>query len=248
MKLYKARRLHPYSKLSFLLAITGLALALPRLLPLSSLLLLVALTFRAGGRKGFRDWLSGLTPLLYLIPFLFTLNSFFYGSGPPLWSLPLLPLGVTKGGLLKAGVISLRLAVVAGVSLWFARTTEAEELEVAFSKLGLPWKASFVFSLTLRLVPEFKRRFQKIKQSQVSRGLKITGPPWRRVRAHLPLMIPFMAAIVRYGYELGETLRARGFDSEGERSFFVELEIGRRDKFFLLYCGATLASFVLYFL
>lgn len=245
MAIYRASRLHPYSKLLFLSVVTGLALSLPRIFPLASLLILAGVTFLAGGGGEFKALLAQLSPFRYIIPILFVLNSVFYSGGETIWNPYFLPLNITEGGLLKASVITLRLMVVAAGSLWFARSTEAEELEVAFTKLGLPWKLSFVLSLTMRLVPEFKEKFRRIKRSQVSRGLKIEGPPWRRIEAQLHLIVPFLAAIGRYGYELGEALKARGFESDGKRSFFLELEMKVKDYLFCLYSALLPVLFIL---
>ncbi|MFP4589290.1 MAG: energy-coupling factor transporter transmembrane component T [Candidatus Acetothermia bacterium] len=246
MNLYHARRLHPYTKLFFSLVVGVLALVLSRIVSLACLLALLFLTLVAGCRSQFKGLLVQLAPFRYLIPILFLLNSIFYASGQGLWSVPLLPLQFTEGGLVRATIISLRLVGVAAVSLWFARATEAEELELALAELGLSWKLAFVFSLTLRLVPEFKSRFKQIKRSQVSRGLKIEGPPWKRIKAQLPMITPFLAALIRYGYQLGESLKARGFDSGKNKTFYLELKAGKRDLFFSLYAAGALTCFILF--
>ena len=228
------------------MVVIGLALGLPGIFTLGTLLVVIILTLLAGERKEFGKLLSGLSPFSYIIPILFVLNSVFYAGGSKLWNPSYLPFSITMGGITRASIISLRLIGVAAVSLWFARTTEAEELEVALSRLGFPWKLSFMVSLTLRLVPEFKGKFRSIKESQTSRGLETGGSPLSRIRANINLMIPFLASIVRYGYELGEALRARGFELQNKRTFLLELKTTRGDYFFCLYGGLLLAVFIFY--
>lgn len=184
---------------------------------------------------GIGAWLRSLKPIFYLVPFLLVLNTVFYASGTVWWRTPLGPvaLSITEGGFQTALLIAVRLVLIAGVAAWFAGTTDVERFELALVRLGVPWSFAFLLSLTLRLVPEMRRRFRTIETAQRARGLEITGGPVSRIRARIPMLLPFFVAVIRYGYELSEALTARGFDDINERTSLYS--IGHRPVDYTLY-------------
>lgn len=229
----------PRAKLALVVSVVVLALvtaSVPRATVLfAGFAVFVALT----GGLAVGTWLRSMRPVFYLLPVLLVLNSVFYASGAVLWSTPVGPFepGVTAGGIQTAVLIAVRLLVVAGAAAWFAGTTRAEAFEVALVRLGVPWSGAFLLSLTLRLVPEMRRRFWRIEEAQRARGLDVSGGPISRTKARLPMFLPFLVAVIRYGYELSEALTARGFDDIGERTAVVS--IAHRQPDYLLYLLAV---------
>lgn len=220
------RALDPRAKLAFAAVVVVLAVVIPRLDALAALGLLLAVVVAAGRGLTLRDWLATLAPFKLLVPVILVLNVFFYGGGTVLWAAAPagLPLRVTEGGLVTSGVIAGRLLVIAAAASWFASTTEAETFEAGLDRLGVPWSLAFVVSLTLRLVPELRDRYREIEVAQRSRGLSFEGGPLRRARARIPMFIPFFAAVVQYGYDLGEALEVRGYGRSADRTSLVSVE------------------------
>lgn len=218
------RQLDPRAKLAFTVVIGFLAVAISRLASLALIAALLVLVVAAGRGLGIRRWLGFLSSFRVLLPVIIGLNLVFYGGGTVLWRLPVVPLAVTEGGLFTSTLIAGRLVVIAGVAAWFAATTDAEAFEVALVRLRVPWSFAFVVSLTLRLVPELRDRFRTIEEAQRSRGLEVEGGPIRRVRARMPMFIPFFVSVIEYGYELSDALVVRDFDASRRRTSLVRLE------------------------
>ncbi len=213
-------RFDPRAKLALVVAfviaafLTGAIRSQLILLGLFAVIVLV--TDEVGGT----EWVRSLAPLAVLVVFLIGINTVFYASGPAWIAVPIGPveLSLTAGGLQTAGLIAVRLVLVASVAAWFSQGTETGRFEAALTQSGVPWRFAFMLSLTIRLVPELKRRFQAIEDSQRSRGLDFSGGPIARTRARIPMLIPFFVATIRAGYELSTALRARGFDEPGPRT------------------------------
>lgn len=218
------RRLDPRAKLAFTVVLCVLAVAIPRLESLAVVAVALVLLVAAGEGLGLREWLGFLSAFRVLLPVIFGLNLVFYGGGSVLWRAPVVPLAVTDGGLYTSALIAGRLVVIAGVAAWFAATTDAEAFEVALVRLRVPWTVAFVVSLTVRLVPELRDRFRTIEEAQRSRGLAVSGGPIRRVRARMPMFIPFFVSVIEYGYELSDALVVRDFDASRRRTSLVRLE------------------------
>lgn len=238
------RRLDPRSKLAFAVVVGVLAVAVPRLDGLAVLSVALVLLVAAGRGLGLREWLGFLSSFRVLLPAIFLLNLLFYDGGAVLWRLPLVPLAVTEVGVYTSAVIAFRLVVIAGAAAWFAATTDAEAFEVALVSLKVPWSFAFVLSLTLRLAPELRDRFTTIEDAQRSRGLDVGGGPVRRVRARMPMFVPFFVSVVEYGYELSDALVVRDFDASRRRTSLVELEHRPADYLLYAFSLAVLAGFV----
>jgi energy-coupling factor transport system permease protein len=234
------RELDPRSKLAFAGTVAVLAVAIPRLDSLAALALVLTLVVGLGRGLGLREWVGRLAPFKLLVPVIFVLNAFFYGAGDVLWRAPLVPVAVTVGGIETSALIAARLLVVASAASWFAATTDPAEFEVALSSLGVPWRFAFVLSLTLRLVPELRARFRTIEEAQRARGLAVEGGPLARTRARVPMLVPFLASVVRYGFELSDALVVREFDRADERTHVVGVAHGRAD--YALYAAAALLA------
>lgn len=223
--------LDPRSKLALTVAVVAVAVVAETWAPLGGLLAVVVAVVLVGRGFSLREWLGAIGPIFYLLPVLLVLNTLFYAGGASIWTVPVAgyTVGVTTGGVFTSGLIALRLLVIAGVAAWFAATTDAEAVEAGLVRLGVPWTMAFLLSLSMRLVPTMRKRFALIEEAQRSRGLRLDGGPIENARARIPMFVPFLVAIIRYGYELSEALSARGFDSIDGRSTLVDVEHGPAD-------------------
>lgn len=197
------------------------------------------------GEVGVRPWLRTLKPLGLLVVILVVLNTFFYASGPALFAIPVGPwaLSLTEAGVHRAVFIATRLVVIASAGAWFALATDTERFEVALVELGVPWAFAFLLSLTAGLVPQMRERFRTIEESQVSRGLDLSGGPLSRIRARIPMLIPFLVATIRSGYDLSTALAARGFDEPGPRTSITTVDHDRADlALYLLAVGVLVVG------
>lgn len=227
--IYLPSRLDPRAKLFFSITIVILAILSGKIVLLFPLFIFLVIFVALG--SGFTNWLRYLSFFKILVPVLFLINLFFYGKGPPLWGFTIfdLPVKITYRGIYISSLIILRLLIVAGVSAWFALSTESEEFEAVLVKLKVPWELAFIFSLTLRLIPDMKDRFQAIEEAHISRGLRLNGGPIRRIRTRIPMLIPFFASVIRIGYEMGEALKVRNFGCKPTRTYLTSLKATRGD-------------------
>lgn len=239
-------QLDPRAKLGFVVVVSLLAVAIPRIESLAGLAVVLGVVVAVGRGLSVREWIALLAPFKLLVPVILLLNAFFYGGGAVIWSIEPagLPVRLTTGGIEASVVIAARLLVIAATAAWFAATTTAEAFEVALARLGVPWTLAFMLSLTLRLVPELRSRYRSVEEAQQSRGLVYEGGPIKRARARLPVFIPFFVAIIRYGYELGEALEVRGFGSSERRTYQVTLSFGGFDALFTALSAGVLVTFV----
>lgn len=245
--MFNHRQLDPRSKLAFTLVVIGLTIALPRYRPLAAITGVVVVVVASGTDPGLRRWLGFVRPLKVLIPALFVLNLFFYPGGAVIWQAPIAPVSVSVGGIATSGLIVFRLVIIAGVAAWFAMSTEAEAFEVALVRLGVPWTLAFVLSLTLRLIPEMRSRYQTVEDAQRARGLAIEGGPIRRARARIPTLIPFFVTVIEFGYELTDALVVRGFGTSDRRTSVVSIEHRPLDYgFYLLSAGLVFGMLVVF--
>lgn len=224
-------KVDPRSKLFFSITIIVLAVFLPDLKFLTGLIIITLITVALG--HSLKRWLDYLSPFAWFLPILFVLNLFFYAGGESFLSLDLylFSLSITYGGIMTSLTILLRLFAVAGVVALFIVTVEVDKFETSLTSLGVPWKLAFIFSLTLKLVPEMKERYKKIEEAQKARGLDLEGNPIKKAKKRIPMLIPFLASIIRYGFELKEALEAREFDAIEKRKSTVKLEQGKNDLF-----------------
>lgn len=216
--------LDPRSKLAFTLVVVGLTVALPRFGALAVVSASMVLLIGIGRGLTLVRWIGFVRTLKVLIPVIFLLNLVFYAGGTVLWQAPLLPLAITDGGLEASSLIVVRLLIIAGVAAWFAMTTTAEAFEAALVSLGVPWSLAFVFSLSLRLIPEMQSRYQTVEDAQRARGLSFEGGPLRRARARIPTFIPFFVAVIEFGYELADALVVRDFGYTNQRTSVVSVQ------------------------
>lgn len=238
--------LDPRAKLAFALAVAIVTIVVPTIRSLVLLAGLLVAVIALGRGYGGRDLLRSLAPLKVLIPIILVLNAVFYSGGTILWSVELLSisLSVTTGGLETSAVIAGRLLILAGLAGWFATTTESETFEVALVRLGIPWSIAFMSSLSLRLVPEMRTRFRRIEEAQRSRGLTFEGGPLARAKQRLPMLIPFLVSVIRYGQDLGDALQVRDFGRVRRRTFSVSVGFGPGDYAFTAFAVAILIAFL----
>lgn len=241
----RPKPLDPRAKLALVAVVSILAIAIPHLGSLAALAVVLLLVVGVDEHLSVKDWLRSLEPFKVLIPIILVLNTFFYGSGQVIWNPAGIgwPLALTVGGINTSLVIAARLLVIAAAVAWFTATTAAESFEVALTRLGAPWMLAFLVSLTLRLVPEIRNRFQAIEEAQRSRGLVYEGGPIERTRALILILVPFLVSVIRYGFELGEALEVRGYGRADRRTYQETLSFGRNDVLLSLFAVVLLVAF-----
>ncbi len=229
--------LDPRTKLG-LLVISFVMVLLPQrpeVVALGTLLVVVHLALaRAWGEVRRIRWL-----LFALALFSVAIWSFLArGPTPLFWRVSQESLAFGIATFLKLGTM-----MVAGLVL--LATTPVEELFLGLVKLRLPYPGAFAFALALRWVPEVFATALRVKEAQEARGLEPEGgPPWRRLRRYLPLLVPIFLLTLRRSQTMAWGLEARGFQMSKKRTYLLEISMSGRDWATLSLALALLGLFV----
>ena len=174
--------------------------------------------------------------LLALSTITFLVWTFIFGKGDPLWSWGWL---VFRRQAAAYGLgMALRVSGMVVAGLFLLSTTSIEELTFGLTRLGLPYRLSFAFSLAFRLVPTFLNSAATISQAQRARGLELDkGNLFARIRKHIPLLIPIFASALRRTDQLAMALETRGFGAQEERTSYLEFPWTWRETVTLLALG-----------
>ncbi len=229
-------RLDPRTKLAWLLAIFVIVLLpeRPEVVALGSLL--VAL--QMAGARAWRELIRIRWLLLGLAVFSIGLWSLLArGPTPLIWR-------ISQESLAYGVATFLKLATMMAAGLVLLATTRVEELFLGLVKLRLPYAAAFAFALALRWVPEIFATARRVKEAQAVRGLAPeTGPPWTRLKRHLPLLVPIFLLTLRRSQTMAWALESRGFQMGRQRTYLLDLHLAARDWLALALAALVVSGF-----
>lgn len=219
-------RLHPLTKLfvAFAVFVAVFSLDDPRFLwPAPAVLVGLVLLSGSGAN------LRALRPLILALPGgAVLLWSFFHRGGEPLFAIG--PLRFTLAGVEYGLGMGLKLLTFLLVNVLLLSTTRVEELTLAFSRLGLPYRVGFALTLAFRLVPVFLESARTVLQAQELRSLGAEGNGLLdRLRRTAPVIVPVFMAALRRADRMAVALEMRGFGRPGRRSGVLELHAGLTD-------------------
>ena len=143
-----------------------------------------------------------------------------------------------------ARTMVMMLMIISGMNL--LSTTRNEELVLAMIKLGLPYRVGFAISTSLRMVPTIAASIYTISQAQRSRGLDLeSGNILERIKKYIPLLIPVFISTIRSTNVFGMALESKGFGARPDRTFYLNMEMEKRDFITLAFC-IVFVGFCLY--
>jgi energy-coupling factor transport system permease protein len=161
-----------------------------------------------------------------------------FGSGEtPLFWL------VEREALLYGIGAALRIDIMIVAGMIFLSTTRNEEIATGLVKLGIPYRFAFAVSTALRLVPTIAATGATIGQAQRSRGLDLeSGNLIQRIRKNTPLLIPVFVSTIRSTNVFSMALESKGFGASPQRTYFLKIELTRRDALVLVSFAALLVA------
>lgn len=140
---------------------------------------------------------------------------------------------VTQESVLYALAVAFRLVAMVLSGLLLLTTTKIEELELAFTKLGLPFPVAFGFSAVFRFIPTMVGDGLTVLAAQQCRGVNVArGNVFRRLRNSAAIIVPLFITTMRRFNELPMAIESRGFVPMGKRTSLLELRFRRRDAAF----------------
>ena len=163
--------------------------------------------------------------------------SIFAGGKTPLF------LFVEREALLYGIGAALRVDVMIIAGMIFLSTTRNEEIATGLVELGIPYRFAFAISTALRLVPTIAATGSTIGQAQRSRGLDLdSGNIIQRIRKRIPLLIPVFVSTIRSTNVFSMALESKGFGASPTRTYFLRLEMAKRDHLALIVFAALLSA------
>lgn len=162
--------------------------------------------------------LRTLKPFLWLVVVTFFLNLFLTPGRVLLksWGLTL-----TYDGLVRGGLLSLKLVFMISVAHILLLTTPANELTDGLVRLLSPLRLlrvpvseiGVVSTLTLRLIPGIREEATRIFSAQRARGAFGRGLV-AKARGTLPMVAPLLSSCLQRGERLSRALQSRGYRPE----------------------------------
>lgn len=145
------------------------------------------------------------------------------------------PFRVTQGGLLYGVGMSFRILDMVIVPIALFLTTPQPDFVAALRRLGLPYKATFALSTSLRFLPTIVGIGESIVEAQRARGLDPnSGGPIRRLRSYSRILGPLVITSIRIAQQLSLAVEARAFSIDRQRTYLRVLSFGRMDRVVLV--------------
>ncbi|MEM1611633.1 MAG: energy-coupling factor transporter transmembrane component T [Sulfolobales archaeon] len=173
--------------------------------------------------------------------------SYYQNTGEYLFTFPLAGIRITDVGLLVGtGKFFLIVNPVIAMTI-FLSTVKPYDLIQVSTKLGLPYKAGFMFLLSLRMLTLAVTEIRNIMDVQKARGIEVDSKnPVKRVSNMIPVFIPLIIRIMSLAWELSITLMVRGFGYSRVRSYAFPLQWGRKDTLASILIIAIYTSIAVY--
>lgn len=194
----------------------------------------------------FGKLLRGVRGILFILLFSAVLNVFLTPGHVlvEFWMIT-----ITKEGIIKGGVIAVRLIyLVICTSIMTLTTTPnnlADGLEKAFGFLKVikfpVHEISMIMSLALRFIPTLMEETDKITKAQKARGAQFdTGNIIQKAKSLIPILIPLFISSIRRVLDLATAMEARCYHS-GKRTKMKPLKYVKRDYFAYGSCFVMIA-------
>jgi len=157
-----------------------------------------------------------------------------YGTRHPLlklWG----KFSLTQEQLLYQVTLAFKYLSVVPLGIIFLLTTNPSEFASSVSAVGVPYKASFAISLTLRYFPDMLRVYNDISQAQQARGLEmsIKAKMKERVKNSLMIIIPLIFSTLERIEVVTNAMDLRGFGKEKRRNWYCKQKLRAADFYAL---------------
>ena len=226
-------RLHPFTKIAFIIIISLMCIIATNLV---FLILMVAalLAFAAYGRLLFESLQQLRLILMMSIVFiLITVITMPHGEilgyvipqGVPFIG-GLIP--ITTGGLMIGIVLTLRFMILIFAFQIFLISTQPRDIVHAMEKIRLPIDYILMFIIALRFIPTLQIEGQRIHEAQLARGFNPGTGFLGKIRSVAPIVIPLVSNALLRSNVLGLTIDMRGYRT-GKRTHVRERVFARRD-------------------
>jgi len=228
-------RLHPITKLVFLICFCILVLVLANLF-FSILFLVLIVVLMKVARIPLRVFARRARFIIMFTLILFLLQVVFIDNGKILfWLIPELAPGigpfvpVTTLGIERGIVIAFRFLCIITSSFLFVATTHPNDFAYALMQVGLPYRYGFTLITTLRFLPLFGSEFNVVRRAQVARGMETAIRPKNLMRTIKLTFLPLLVSGMSKVDALSISMEGRGFGLHKNRTFVRKLRFSGPD-------------------
>src|SRR5512136_1013830 len=241
-------RLHPYTKIAFIIVVSIMCIIATDLVFL--LLMVLALLALAAYSSLLAELLQQLKMILVMSIVFILITVITMPSGDILGYL--IPQGVpvigglipiTTGGLAIGIVLTLRFIILIFAFQLFLISTQPRDLVHAMEKVGLPIDYILMFIIALRFIPTLQIEGQRIHEAQLARGFNPGTGFIGRIRSVAPIVIPLVSNALLRANVLGLTIDMRGYRT-GKRTHVRERGLATRDYTVLGMLAVVACGFV----
>jgi energy-coupling factor transport system permease protein len=152
----------------------------------------------------------------------------YHGEGPVIlafWLIDVTPFDVAQGGTVALRVGALTFTVM----LWLF-TTDQATLVRSLVSMGLPYEWGLTLAMALRYLPTMASVFRMISDAQQARALNLArGGPFRRARAHLPIIVAMLISALHTAENLSRALESRALGTSRRRTYLRSLHFRAAD-------------------
>jgi len=226
-------RLHPYTKIAFII-IVSLMCIIATDLAFLALMVVVMLAVAASGDL-LSESLHQLRLILMMSIVFIAITVILMPEGDVIGHV--IPAGVpviggfipvTAGGLTIGLVLTLRFMVLIFAFQLFLISTQPRDLVHAMEKAGLPIDYILMFIIALRFIPTLQIEGQRIHEAQLARGYNPGTGFLGKIRSVAPIVIPLVSNALIRSNVLGLTIDMRGYRT-GKRTYVRQRVFARRD-------------------
>lgn len=241
-------RLHPLTKIAFILVVSVMCLISTNLAFLV-LMVLAMMVFAAYGEL-LTESLQQLK-LIIIMSVIFILITvitmpngdiigYLVPQGIP-WIGGFVP--ITTGGLMIGFILTLRFIVLIFAFQLFLISTQPRDLVHTFDRAGLPIDYTLMFIIALRFIPTLQIEGQRIHEAQLARGFNPGEGFIGKIRSVAPIVIPLVSNALLRSNVIGLTIDMRGYRT-GKKTHVRERTFARRDYVVMAVLAVALCGFV----
>jgi energy-coupling factor transport system permease protein len=226
-------RLHPYTKIAFIIIVCIMCIIATDLVILT-LMVFAILVFAAYGRVLAESLqqlklIIAMSIIFILITFITMPNGNILGYLIP-QGIPVIGglIPITEGGLMIGLILTLRFMILIFAFQLFLISTQPRDLVHAMEKVGLPIDYILMFIIALRFIPTLQIEGQRIHEAQLARGFNPGTGFIGKIRSIAPIVIPLVSNALLRSNVLGLTIDMRGYRT-GKKTHVRERFFAMRD-------------------
>lgn len=118
--------------------------------------------------------------------------------------------------------VTLKYFSIMPIALIFFSTTEPSEFASSLNKIGVGYKAAYAVALALRYIPDVKRSYHEISQSQQARGIDMSRKAGlaQRVRHATAILFPLIFSSMDKIDTISNAMELRSFGKNKGRTWY----------------------------